>query len=162
MSCLLFAMQKQLEGSQKQKAHSESERKRLESTVAELQRELHAAQAEAEVLQKHASEASKQADAEVRQLRLLEERAMRGDLSLKSAIETLEKTTAELPRVENAQQRLLGIKMGADVRIFDTAGQASDSEGQPERWIPAVGDPVLVRAFAHTSMRPLCMCMCSW
>ena len=138
-------MQKQLDTSKKQKAAAEHTQAKMADVVADLEIRLKTAQADAAELQKQAESVNKQASAEVAELRRLEEQAMSGKMSLRSAIEAVEKTAAELPQVENAQQRLLGIKMGADVRLLDAGNGLGDRE-TPVEWVPSVGDPVLVRS----------------
>lgn len=72
-----------------------------------------------------------------------------GKLPVQSAIKQVESAIEALPKVANAEQRLLGIQMGADVHALDKL--AADSEGKnqkngqsPEDWVPKAGEQVTV------------------
>ena len=73
--------------------------------------------------------------------------ALSGRVPVEEAIKEVERVIESLPKVANAQQRLLGIQMGADVRALDgetrsvSSGEAAQ---QPDDWVPKVGEQVLV------------------
>ena len=63
------------------------------------------------------------------------------------AIKDVQGVLESLPKVANAQQRLLGIRMGADVRVLDgEAGGGGGGEGAqpPDDWAPKTGEHVAV------------------
>jgi hypothetical protein len=71
-------------------------------------------------------------------------------MPVEEAIQQLQSIIDPLPKVANAQQRLLGIQMGADVRALDArigaaSGSVTGGAQQPENWIPSVGEQVVVR-----------------
>lgn len=77
-------------------------------------------------------------------------------MPVEEAIKQIETVIESLPKVANAQQRLLGIRMGADVRTLDTGTASSRSSGaggaqEPEDWVPKVGEQVVVRCLLFPS-----------
>jgi hypothetical protein len=122
-----------------------SARRKRDDVVQQLERELDDVEKGAAELQRSALEATAQAQNDAARIRGIEQDALKGKLPLDAAVAKLEALLLELPDVQVAQRRLLGLQMGGEVLDTEDGAEALRHSSDDAAWLPATGEEVLAR-----------------
>eukprot|EP00892_Ulva_mutabilis_P004836 jgi/Ulvmu1/2724/UM014_0181.1 len=137
----------QIEVGQRQRVDSGNLQRAAEERVSTLEALLSTAELQARALYSQAKHVTEDATKEARKLQHLEDKVSRGQLVASEALKQLEQALSKLPAVEDAQRRLLGLRMGGSVEPLTasiTEPRQESPTGGAESWIPQAGEEVLV------------------
>lgn len=155
-------MQKQIEVGQSQRVESAKLQRAAEEHVASLEAQLSAAETQAKALRSQAKSVTEDANKEARKLQRLEDKVSRGQLLASEAMAQLEQALDDLPEVQDAQRRLLGLRMGGSAEL-SRATEAGDAQAATQaigddEWLPQPGEEVLV-CIKHSHLPGSCSIM---